>query len=361
MTIAKRDNLKWWQSALVRVIAILAAFTVVSIISIIIAKQNPFKIIGTMFKGIFGYVGKDGKWVSHNLWVFLNELAILLGMSLAITPAFKMKFWNCGAEGQVLMGALATTMCMFYIGDAVPYPILVILMIVTSSLAGAIWGVIPSIFKAKWNTNETLFTLMMNYIAIQLISFFLKVEATDGSGVLKNMPQFRFPKLFDQNYLLTIIVIAVMCAAMFVYLRYSKQGFEISVVGESENTAKYIGINVKTVIIRTLVISGGLCGIVGLMLVANGSCTITTDLAGGQGFTAIMVSWLAKFNPLYMILTSGLVAFLNRGMHEVTVDFRLDSALCDIMVAIILFFIIGCEFFINYKIIFHRKSKEETK
>jgi simple sugar transport system permease protein len=147
---------------------------------------------------------------------------------------------------------------------------------------------------------------------------------------------------------------------VYIYLKYSKQGYEISVVGESENTAKYIGINVKKVIIRTLIISGALCGIAGLLLVGGTDHTISTTTAGGRGFTAIMVSWLAKFNPIVMILTSFIIVFLERGAEQVSSQFRISSSISDIVTGIILFFIIGCEFFLQYKIVFskHRKENE---
>ena len=148
---------------------------------------------------------------------------------------------------------------------------------------------------------------------------------------------------------------------MYVYLRFSKQGYEISVVGESENTAKYIGINVPKVIIRTMIISGALCGIIGFLLVANGSSTVTDTLADGRGFTAILVSWLGKFNPLYMILTSFLVVFLQRGTTFLGEQYRFDTSMADIFIGAVLLFIIGCEFFINYKINFRKRSKEVTK
>jgi simple sugar transport system permease protein len=200
---------------------------------------------------------------------------------------------------------------------------------------------------------------MMNYIATQLVSLCLKLWCTDGSGTLPTMMQFRFPKIFGQDYLLNIIVIAVITVVMFIYLKYSKHGYEISVVGESENTEKYIGINVKKVIIRTMLVSGALCGIVGLLLVANGSCTISTDIVGGQGFTAIMVSWLGKFNPIFVSLTSFLIIFLQNGTNQVSTDFRLDSSISDIITSIILFFIIGCEFFINYQIHFRKSNTDK--
>ncbi|MBQ9084407.1 MAG: ABC transporter permease [Clostridia bacterium] len=342
--ITKRDNLTWKNAILVRVLAIILAFIVTAIVIVCMTGKNPFEVFGSMFSGAFGS--------PLRMWILFSNTAILLGIALALTPAFKMKFWNCGGEGQVLVGALATTCCMLFIGDSIPLPLLYIVMIITSVAAGAIWGIIPSIFKALWNTNETLFTLMMNYIAIQLIVFFLKLFGDNGSGTLSTMKEFAVPHIFGDRYFFNILVVAIICALMYIYLRYSKHGYEISVVGESENTARYVGINVRKVIIRTMLVSGALCGVIGFLLVANGSCTISSDLAGGQGFTAIMVSWLAKFNPLFMVLTAFLIIFLQRGTNQIAIDFRVDTSLCDIIIGIILFFIIGCEFFIQYKVHF---------
>ncbi len=340
--ITKRENLSFGMSMLIRVIAVLCALVVTAIVIFCMTGKNPIEVFGSMFSGAFGS--------PLRIWILFSNTAILLGIALALTPAFKMKFWNCGGEGQVLMGSLAATSCMLFIGDAIPLPLLYIVMILLSVLAGAIWGVIPSIFKAIWNTNETLFTLMMNYIAIQIIVFFLKLFGDNGSGTLSTMKQFAIPYIFGDRHFFNILVVAIICALMYIYLQYSKHGYEISVVGESENTAKYVGINVRKVIIRTMIVSGALCGVIGFLLVANGSCTISSDLAGGQGFTAIMVSCLAKFNPLFMVATAFLIIFLQRGTNQIAIDFRVDTALCDIIIGIILFFIIGCEFFIHFKV-----------
>lgn len=269
-----------------------------------------------------------------------------------------MKFWNIGAEGQVLIGGLATVCVMMFLGDSLPYPALILVMIAASVAASIIWAVIPAFFKAMWNTNETLFTLMMNYVAMQLVAFFLKYFVKSGSGTLAPMPDFGLPVIFNQPYLLNIIIVAVLTAVVYIYLKKTKHGYEISVVGESENTAKYIGINVRKVIIRTLVVSGALCGIAGLLLVGGTNHTINTSTVGGRGFTAIMVSWLAKFNPVIMIFTSALIVFFEKGAGQVSTDFRLPDAISDIVTGIILFFIIGCEFFLQYKILISRNRKE---
>ena len=354
--ITKRATVSKKQSILVRAGAIFASFILASILMVIFAKENPITLIGSIFEGAFGN--------SLRTWILFSDTAILLGISLALTPAFKMKFWNCGGEGQVMVGALVSAMFMFFVGDKVPFFVLVLLMMLSSLMIGAAWGLIPAIFRAKWNTNETLFTLMMNYIAIQFVTYFLKQFGND-QGNLEPMPSFALPEILGGQYFLNILIVALICGGMFVYLRFTKQGYEISVVGESEKTAKYVGINVPKVIIRTMIVSGGICGIIGFLLVANGSCSVTTTIASGRGFTAILVSWLAKFNPLYMILTSFLVIFLQQGTSYMGDIYRLDTSFADIFIGIVLLSIIGCEFLINYKInfkkgLFGKKNKKEA-
>lgn len=351
--ISKRAPLPTKITLSIRLGAILLGLLFSLVIVTILTGKNPISVFASMFMGAFG--------TERRIWELLNETVILLGISLALTPAFKMKFWNCGAEGQVLVGGLATAACMLFFGESLPLPVLFIVMIIASMLTSAIWAVIPAVFRAFFGTNETLFTLMMNYIAISLIGLCLKIWVKSGSGVLETMPQYKFPTLLDKNYLLNVIVILTVCAFMYIYLKYSKDGYEISVVGESENTARYVGINVKKVVIRTMVISGLICGLVGLLLVANGSCTITSGIVGGRGFTGIMVAWLAKFNPIVMIASSLLVAFLTRGSKQISTDLRLPSSIGEIITAIILLFLIGCEFFINYKIHIKLPEKEKKK
>ncbi len=347
--ITKRTNVSFGRAILIRVIAILASILLMSVLMLLLTKRNPLTLMSAMFDGTFGDPTR--------IWILFSDTAILLGIALALTPAFKMKFWNCGGEGQVMVGSLIAAMTMLFVGDSVPLPLLIVIMVVFSTLAGCVWGVVPAIFKAKWNTNETLFTLMMNYIAIQLVTYFLKLFG-NAQGNLEPMLGFAIPQAFGGPYFLNIVLVLSICAIMYVYLRFSKQGYEVSVVGESERTAKYIGINVSKVIVRTMVISGAICGLIGFLLVANGSCSVTTTIAGGRGFTAILVSWLGKFNPIYMILTSFLVVFLQRGTSFMGEIYRLDTSMADIFIGVVLLFIIGCEFFINYKINFRKRSKE---
>lgn len=354
--IVKRDSLFWWESWTVRAIAIVAALIISGIVTYAFTGLNPFGVYAEMFKGNFG--------TSRRIWTLLQGVAMLLCVSLAVTPAFKMKFWNIGAEGQVLVGALATAACMLLLGDKLPPVVLFIVMIAASIAAGGVWALFPALFKAKWGTNETLFTLMMNYIAIQILNYFSMIwSVPKGSGKIGVINAATkagwIPEVNGNKYLINILVVAVITVLMYIYLKYSKQGYEISVVGESENTAKYIGINVKKVIIRTMIISGALCGIAGFLLVSGTNHTVDSDTAGGRGFTAIMVSWLAKFNPLYMVLTSFLLIFMQKGATQISTTYNLNHAFSDIVTGIIIFFIIGSEFLINYQIKF--RKKEEVK
>ena len=353
--INKREDISFAKACLIRAIAIIAALLLIAVITMIITGDMPQMVYLTMVQGAFGSARKT--------WITLQELSILLIISLALTPAFRMRFWNVGGEGQVLMGGLASAACMILLPGRVPDWTVILLMVVTSILAGAVWGVIPAICKAVWNTNETLSTLMMNYIATQLVAFYVVVwEVPKGSGKIgiinQNTNVGWLPNLFDNKYLLSIVSAVLVTGIIYAYQKYLKHGYELIVVGESVNTARYIGIGVKKVIIRTMALSGGLCGLAGLLLVGGINHTITTTIAGGQGFTAVMVSWLAKFNPIAMIFTSLLVVFMDRGAGEISTTFGLNQSYSDIMTGIILFFIIGCEFFINYRIMLVSADKE---
>lgn len=353
--VSKRRAMPWYFSLGVRAAAILLALVACAFVTMAFTGENPLEVYATMWDGAFGTPRKT--------WILFQNIAILLCVSLAVTPAFKMRFWNIGGEGQILVGGLATAACMILLGDKIPNWMLITLMVISSLFAGAVWGAIPAICKAKWGTNETLFTLMMNYVATQLVAYFVILwEVPKGAGKIGIINQATqagwLPQIGNYKYLLNIIIVAVLTIAMYIYLTRSKHGYEIAVVGQSERTARYVGINVGKVIVRTMILSGALCGLAGLLLVGGTDHTITTTIADGRGFTAVMVSWLANFNPLSMIFTSFLLVFLDRGASEISTDFGLNHAFGDILTGIILFFIIGSEFFIRYQIRFRGAKKE---
>ena len=352
--VSKRGAISRGKTIGIRAIAIVAAIIVCAILTVVTTGTNPANVFSAVVHGSFG--------TSRKFWIFLQNTAILLCIALAVTPAFKMKCWNLGAEGQVLAGAMASAACMVLLGNKLPNTAVIIIMIAASVAAGALWAAIPAVFKAKWNTNETLFTLMMNYVAAQIVAFFcVKWENPKGSckiGVINQQSNVGWLPEIGNKYLLVLIVVALITVAMYFYLKYTKHGYEISVVGESERTARYIGIKVEKVIIRTMVLSGAVCGIAGLMLVGGINHTVSTTIAGGQGFTAVMVSWLAKFNPIIMVATSALLIFMSTGANELATSCGLNQSFGDILTGVLIFFIIGSEFFINYKISFRKAGKE---
>ena len=354
--ISKRDTLPLPKALLIRGGILVLALVFCGLITTLLTGQDPIAVYRTILKGAFGSPRRIG--------VTFRNVAVLLGISLAVTPAFKMRFWNIGAEGQTIIGCLATTTCMILLGGKVPHALLIVISLAAALLAGAIWGFLPAFFKAKWNTNETLFTLMMNYIAMQLTSYFIIVwEVPKGAGKIGIINQDTragwLPEV-GNSYLLPILIVGLMTVLMYVYLQYSKHGYEIAVVGESQRTASYAGIKVDRVIIRTMVLSGALCAMMGFMLTAGIDHTLTTTIVNSRGFTAVMVSWMSKFNPFIMIASSLLLVTMDRGASEVASTLSLNHSFADILTGIILFFIIATEFFITYKVTLRKSSRKEA-
>ena len=352
--ISKRGAVSRKRNIAIRLAAIVLAIIVCAVITMATTGTDPLAVFSAFINGSFGSERK--------LWIFLQDTAILLIISLAVTPAFKMHCWNLGAEGQVLAGAMAAAACMVLLGDTMSNGALIACMVIASVVIGALWAGIPAFFKAKFNTNETLFTLMMNYVATQIVAYFcVKWENPVGSctiGVINAQNEAGWLPQLGNKYLLVILVAVIMTVLIYFYLNYTKHGYEIAVVGESERTARYIGIKVPRVIVRTMLFSGAICGVAGLLLVGGIHHTVSTSLVGGQGFTAVMVSWLAAFNPIVMILTSALLIFMGSGANQLATSCGLNQSFGDILTGVIIFFIIGSEFFVQYKISFHKKSKE---
>lgn len=354
--ISKRDTLPLPKALLIRGGILVLALVFCGLITTLLTGQDPIAVYRTILKGAFGSPRRIG--------VTFRNVAVLLGISLAVTPAFKMRFWNIGAEGQTLIGCLATTTCMILLDGKVPHALLIVISLAAALLAGAVWGFLPAFFKAKWNTNETLFTLMMNYIAMQLASYFIIVwEVPKGAGKIGIINQDTragwLPEV-GNSYLLPILIVGIMTVLMYVYLQYSKHGYEIAVVGESQRTASYAGIKVDRVIIRTMVLSGALCAMMGFIMTAGIDHTLTTTIVNNRGFTAVMVSWMSKFNPFIMIASSLLLVTMDRGASEVASTLSLNHSFADILTGIILFFIIATEFFITYKVTLRKSSRKEA-
>ena len=347
------------------------------LVSVVIALLICALITNAMHPGSFGrffeYLGYGTVSSGLQILRMFQDAAILLLIALALTPAFKMKFWNIGAEGQVLIGALGATICMKFMAGTMPNALLIFVCLAFALAFSIIWAVIPAIFKAFFNTNETLFTLMMNYLASGLVAYFVFVWVPNGSAVLgiinPNTQEGWLPRLFGQDYLLNIIIVTLVTVFIFVYLKFSKHGYELSVVGGSQNTAKYIGINVKSVIIRTVILTGAICGLVGFLCVAGGSHTIDKDTIGGRGFTAILICWIGNFNVPLMLFYSFLISFVSSGSNTASGWLNYPNAISKVSTALFFIILIISTFFVNFKVSIklpfmssrQKKSEEQIK
>ena len=351
--VVKRLDTPKKQYWMIKIAGFLVAFLLAGIICTILRPGSFGTFYQEMFLGIF-----DPGDIEI-VFEFLECAGILLLVAFALAPAFKMKFWNIGGEGQILVGCLVTAgVSKFMAGtsDAV----VILLCLVLSILAGIIWAVIPAIFKAFFNTNETLFTLMMNYVAIGLIAFLINVWFPDGSQVFRRLTNAALPNLFGIKYTFNIIVVVVVVTLMIIYMKKTKHGYELSVVGESVNTARYVGINVKKVIIRTMVLSGAICGLVGFLLVAGHHHTLSTNLADGRGFTGVLIAWLGGFQPGQMILYAFLVAIFQCGSRHAASYMAMSSIdFSAIVTGMFFLVVIASEFFVNYKIMLKKDKTEE--
>ena len=350
--IAKRSDIARGKAWLIRAAAILLALLTGALI-ILALGHNPIAVYKEM---ITSALGKP-----RGVRETVKKAVPLLGCALAIAPAFRMKFWNIGAEGQILAGGIAASYFALFWFDKLPGPALLILMALAALLAGGIWGMIPALCKARWGTNETLFTLMLNYIVLGIVRFLQAGPWGPGlnpNSAYPKIPMFddaaRLPQVFGVH--IGWIAILVLTVVMFWYLNYTKHGYEIAVVGESVNTAQYAGMRVPWIIVRTMILSGAISGFVGFLQVAGASYTLTESTAGGVGFTAITVAWLAKLNPFVMVLIALFLGVLEKGADTIQTVYQIPASAAEMLTGLILFFMLGCEFFIQYRLMFRRKG-----
>ena len=326
--LAKRDGMAGAGQWGIRIAAILLALVVGGLV-ILLSGNNPIQGYAIIVEGALGKTSGIRQTVKN----FIP----LLGTALAIAPCFKMRFWNIGAEGQITAGAMCATYFALFWADSIPQVPLLLLMCAAGAIGGGLWALVPAFFKARWGTNETLFTLMMNACLPRV------------AGVYCGW-----------------IVVLALTVFMFLYMKYTKHGYEIAVIGESENTARYAGMNVGWVIMRTMFLSGAIAGVVGFLLVSGANNTLYSGVAAGAGFTAITVAWLAQLNPFAMVGISALLAVLQKGADTLNTQMGIPASLSDVITGVLLFFMLGCEFFINYKLVFRgaeerHKRKEAAK
>ncbi len=349
--LARRDEMPKSKVWMIRAASFLAALLIGAALFGVLGK-NPFEAYGTIITGSLAKPSAIRQTV---------KIAIpLLGTSLALAPCFGMRYWNIGAEGQITAGALAATYFALHFGKTWPHPVILIVMALAACLFGGLWAAIPAFFKARYNTNETLFTLMMNYIIIGVVKWLQggPWEGKPGSQIIPMFPDnAMLPKVLGVHC--GWIIILLLTVFMYFYLTKMKHGYEIAVIGDSVNTARYAGMNVGRIVIRTVFFSGAICGLVGYLVTCGANGTLYDSVAAGVGFTAITVAWLAQLNPFAMIAISMLLAVLSKGAGTLQTRMEVPASVSDILTGVILFSMLACEFFINYKIIFRGQHNDD--
>ena len=350
--IAQRNAIPPYQAWLIRAGGLLAALLTGAFL-ILALGENPFAVYAEMIDSAFGS--------SIGFRQTIRIATPLLGAALAVGLAFKMRFWNIGAEGQILIGGIAASyFALFHVGN-MPAPLLLIVMGLAAAVAGGVWGFIPAFFRAKWGTNETLFTLMLNYVALGFIHYLQSLsswqaDATGHPQIARFDRIARLPQLFGVH--IGWVIVLILVVLIFLYISHSKHGYQLNVVGESENTARYAGMNVGRILMRTMLISGAIAGFVGYLQVSGADFTLNETTAGGVGFTAIIVAWIAHLKPPVMILVALFIATLERGALRIQTVFSIPATIASILIGIILFFMLACEFFIKYRIIFRARKED---
>ncbi len=353
LKITKRSNLTKRQEYLIRALAIVLALFCTALILLAFG-LNPIRVYYAIVEGSLGTQLRIKQTIIKAVPLTITSLGILV--------AFKMKFWNIGGEGQIAMGAMAASYVALNYGS-LPKPVLLVLMALAGIVMGGFWAFIPALFKRKFGTNETIFTLMMNYIAIKFVMYLQY-----GPWMDPNANGFPRVAPFPDNAILPTflgvhlgLLIAIVCVILIYFLMtYTKLGYEITVVGESYETARYAGMNIGKIMIVAMLISGGLCGLVGMIQASAVEKTLVAGISGGYGFTAIITAWLARLNAPVTAIVCVLFAMLLQGGAYIQLAMNVPSSVAGIVQGTILFFVLGSEFFLQYKITLarHKWAKE---
>ncbi len=352
--ISKRPSLSIWK---------MIAFYAIAIVTAVVISSLFVALTGTDIVQFYQYIFEGSFRSSLSVQGLIRNILPLLITSLGVAVAFKMKFWNIGAEGQLIMGAVGASFVAFTFPN-LPHGILILLMALAGLLFGGVWGLIVAFFNCKFGTNETLLTLMLNYVALYIVQWLRdgpwRDPAFKGFQKISTLPENAW---LDQvlGVDVTWVVSLGLVVLLFIYFKYTKQGYEISVVGDSKGTAHYAGMNVNRVVMRTVFISAAICGLAGMLHVSGDATShqLTMSVANGVGFTAIIVAWLAKLNPFGIMAVSFFFGLLEKGSGTIESNLHLSAAFTDVYQGIILFVILGFDFFIRYRVSLRRKNPKK--
>lgn len=365
--IVKRDTCPMLKRVCFYVVAVFAALIVGALVLLAIG-VDPLEYYYKMFT--MGTI--DNPIAYKTIMNYLKAFVPLALTSVALSLAFKMRFWNIGGEGQFIVGAIAASTVAFKLGPLLPMWLTVIVMCLIAMLAAGLYGLIAALLKVKFGTNETLMTLMLNYIALYVLifigdtkadwNFFLQSDSL--RPVFEKFDDFAsFPSIpIGDKFQLNICVILafVIGAAVFFYLKYTKQGYEVSVVGDSMGTARYAGMKVKRIIIRTVFLSAALIGLAAAFKVGTAG-VLSTSITGDVGWTGIIVAWLAQLSTPMIFVVSALICILQFGSTIAATTFaQVDSSFANMLQGIILFLVLAADFLIRFKIVVDKKVAKQS-
>lgn len=317
--------------------------------------HNPVEVYQAMFKGAFGS--------SYGFSETIVKAIPLLLCGLAVSVAFRMQLWNIGAEGQFYMGAVAATGVALFHSDGSSWVVLP-MMFIAAVVAGGLWGLLPAIPRAFFKVNETITSLMLNYVAILFSNFLVYGPWKDPQGY-----NFPLTAIFPASATLPVFgntrvhygLIFGLVAAVVIYilLKYTKWGYEIRVIGESPVAARYAGMSIAKNILMVMFISGGLAGLAGMAEVSGISQRLQPNISPGYGYTAIIVAWLARLNPFAMVIVSFLMGGLLVGGYTMQTS-GLPAAIVSMLQGAILFFVLGGDIFTKYKLTLLKSGRKEV-
>ena len=298
---------------------------------------------------------------------FIKLFVPLLIVSLALALAFKMRFWNIGGEGQFIMGAFWAGVAAMNLGESLPQPAMVLVMAVAGALGGGVYGLFAAALKVRFGTNETLLTLMLNYIALYFLQFFAETKAGWNFFLDPESARPKFAKfpasaqmaaipLGPFNLNLSLVAALALCGLIFVYLNYTKRGYEIAVVGDSPNTARYAGMKVGKIVIRTIFLSAALIGLAGAFQVSSAGI-LSTSVTNDVGWTGVVVAWLAKLNTAGIVVASLLITVLQFGCQTASTTYpSIDANFANLLQGVILFIVLAADFFTRFRLVRTRKE-----
>ncbi len=353
--LVQRERLGRGQAALIRLAAMVLALLVASILLLCMG-HNPLTAFGSMLAGALGS--------KSNINMTIVTTVPLVMISLGVAVALHMGFTNVGGEGQLLAGAVCATFVSHHLPMSLPAPLMLLAMAVAGMLGGLLIALIPGFFKARFGVNETLFTLMLNYV-MQYFVLMLRTQtwkdpkAMGFPKIAAVPPNAMLPKWLGIHigWVITLVLLVVVA----VLLRRTKIGYEIRVVGASVNTARYAGMNVTKILLVGVCISGAIAGLTGMVKLSGTSYNLAETIGGGSGFTAVIIAWLAKLSPVGILIIGFLFGVLTQGAMSMELAMGIPAALAEAIQGLILFGALGCEFFIKYRPMLERRGRPEKE